>query len=133
MENEENDESCQKLLDNFKHVQHKTSENVETVQESTENICMEDQSVITEQLQSIVDVFTFEEESSNQAMITKLKIVWRNFLTFVNQRDIQDFVNFRIVARILQDLSREHEFKSNRIITFHNTQLSICMNNTFLW
>ena len=35
-------------------------------------------------------------------------------MTFVNQRDIKDFVNFKIVAKILQNLSEEHESKPKR-------------------
>ena len=72
---------------------------------------MEDFEMIDEHLQSIEDVFTFEDQSG---VIHKLEKIWKNFLNFVNQLDLEDFVNFKHVAKILGDLSLEHELRPDR-------------------
>ena len=67
----------------------------------------------TEQLQSISDIFSFEDNKI-MALIKRLDTIWLNFLNFVNQLNIEDFVNFKVVAKILQDLSKDHELKPKR-------------------
>ena len=67
----------------------------------------------TEQLQSISDIFSFED-SKMASLVRRLDTIWSNFLSFVNQLNIEDFVNFKVVAQILQDLSKEHELKPKR-------------------
>ena len=63
-------------------------------------------------LRNMVDIFSFDHEDFD--LKTKLQEIWKNYLEFVNQLKITDFLNFTIIAKILQEISVKFESKPNR-------------------
>lgn len=63
-------------------------------------------------LRNMVDIFSFDYEDLD--MKNKLHEIWKNYLEFVNQLKITDFLNFTIIAKILQEISVKYESKPNR-------------------
>ena len=63
-------------------------------------------------LRNMVDIFSFDYEDLD--LKTKLQEIWKNYLEFVNQLKITDFLNFTIIAKILQEISVKFESKPNR-------------------
>ena len=109
---------CKEILMNFKPEKPKIdkleSNDIEMMEEPLANEIVHDPVTQNEEhLQSIIDVFTFEDAKTH-SMVRKLEHIWTNFLNFVNQLNIEDFVNFKVIAKILQELSEEHELKPNR-------------------
>ena len=63
------------------------------------------QIVETNQMQTFSDVFEFSEDQS-MSLSKKMDLVWQKFLNFINKLDIADYVNFKVIARILEELSK---------------------------
>ena len=63
-------------------------------------------------LRNMVDIFSFDYEDLD--LKTKLQEIWKNYLEFVNQLKITDFLNFTIIAKILQEISVKFESKPSR-------------------
>ena len=63
-------------------------------------------------LRNMVDIFSFDYEDLD--LKNKLHEIWKNYLEFVNQLKITDFLNFTIIAKILQEISVKFESKPNR-------------------
>ena len=63
-------------------------------------------------LRNMVDIFSFDYEDLD--LKTKLQEIWKNYLEFVNQLKITDFLNFTIIAKILQEISVKFESKPKR-------------------
>ena len=59
------------------------------------------------ELHTFTDVFDgIEDQSAQVSLSKKLDLVWRKFLNFINKLDIADYVNFKVIAHILEELSK---------------------------
>lgn len=129
MEHEDNTQSCKAILDHYKAANSAKPKQMvveaEDPPETMEVVNSDDD----EKLQSIADIFNSDGFSS-QALSKKLELVWSNFLNFVNKLKSEDFVSFKVVARILEELRNDHEIKPNRVMidTLHQGRpnLIIC-------
>ena len=73
---------------------------------------MEDFPMENHELRNLADIFAFESE--DLSLQNKLKHVWDKFLEFVNQLKITDFLNFTIIAKILEELAKQYENRPHR-------------------
>ena len=121
MEHEDDEGDIQKLLNDFKSNQSKLKKRlpveekksqINTDEEQSDFVMVDAENEETEKLQTISDIFSCEQVSAS--LVKRLDTIWSNFLNFVNQLNIEDFVNFKVVAKILQDLSKDHEMKPRR-------------------
>ena len=67
---------------------------------------MDDDAKINTELHTFTDVFDVIEDQS-VSLSKKLDLVWNKFLNFINKLDIADYVNFKVIAYILEELSRQ--------------------------
>ena len=73
---------------------------------------MEDFPLENPELRNMADIFAFENE--DLSLQNKLEHVWAKFLEFVNQLKITDFLNFTIIAKILEELAKQYENRPQR-------------------
>lgn len=106
-------DECDRILDDFKAAQKTKCQLKRAAPETPMEVSFdedvnEEEENEEEQLQSIANIFAFDDRKGHQ-LSKKLEMVWKNFLNLVNQLKITDFINLKSVAKILQKLSMQHE------------------------